>query len=173
MVFATQNPVDYEGTFPLPESQMDRFLMRLHMGYPAPADELEILRRVRTGYDAIALDAVVTRSDILRLQQLATHVFVEDSVLDYILRLVTGTRTEGEFRAGVSVRGGLALKHAAQARALLEGRDFVLPEDVRGLVGPVFAHRLSLVRAGGDGAEQSRQVSSVLKRLVDALPVPG
>ena len=173
MVFATQNPVDYEGTFPLPESQMDRFLMRLHMGYPAPADELDILRRVRTGYDAIALDAVVTRSDILRLQQLATHIFVEDSLLDYILRLVTATRTEAEFRAGVSVRGGLALKHAAQARALLEGRDFVLPEDVRGLVGPVFAHRLSLVRAVGDGAEQGRQVATVLKRIVDAVAGPS
>ncbi|MEN9841174.1 MAG: hypothetical protein RL376_974 [Verrucomicrobiota bacterium] len=172
MVFATQNPVDYEGTFPLPESQMDRFLMRLHMGYPAPADELEILRRARTGYDAIALDAVATRSDILRLQQLATHVFVEDSVLDYILRLVTATRTEAEFRAGVSVRGGLALKQAAQARALLEGRDFVLPEDVKMLVGPVFAHRLSLVRAVGDGAEQGRQVATVLKRVVDAVAGP-
>src|SRR3954464_1511494 len=82
MVFATQNPVDYEGTFPLPESQMDRFLMRLHMGYPGPADELEILRTQRGGYDAIALNAVVTRSEILSLQSLAHEVFVEDSVLD-------------------------------------------------------------------------------------------
>ncbi len=94
MVFATQNPVDYEGTFPLPESQMDRFLMRLQMGYPQPADELEILRIARTSYDAIALNAVLTRTDVLRLQALVPQVFVEDSVLDYILRIVTATRSE-------------------------------------------------------------------------------
>ncbi|MFI5358232.1 MAG: AAA family ATPase, partial [Opitutales bacterium] len=123
MVFATQNPVDYEGTFPLPESQMDRFLMRLQMGYPQPADELEILRIARTSYDAIALNPVVTREEVLRLQALAPQVFVEDSVLDYILRLVTATRSEAEFKTGVSVRGGLALRTAAQARALVHGRD--------------------------------------------------
>src|ERR1700712_1356400 len=93
MVFATQNPVDYEGTFPLPESQMDRFLMRLQMGYPQPADEMEILRIARTSYDAIALNAVITRADVLGLQSLVAQVFVEDSVLDYILRIVTATRS--------------------------------------------------------------------------------
>ena len=173
MVFATQNPVDYEGTFPLPESQMDRFLMRLHMGYPQPADEMEILRSARTGYDAIALEAVVTRSDILQLQALAGHVFIEDSVLDYILRLVAATRTESEFRAGVSVRGGLALKHAVQARALLEGRDFVVPEDVQALAGPVLAHRLTLVRPAADGMEERRLVAAALKRILTAIPAPA
>ena len=173
MVFATQNPVDYEGTFPLPESQMDRFLMRLHMGYPQPADEMEILRSTRNGYDAIALQAVVTRSDILQLQALAGHVFIEDSVLDYILRLVGATRTEAEFRAGVSVRGGLALKHAVQARALLEGRDFVVPEDVQALAGPVLAHRLTLVRPAADGMEERRLVAAALKRILTAIPAPA
>ncbi len=172
MVFATQNPVDYEGTFPLPESQMDRFLMRLHMGYPQAADELEILRSTRTGYDAIAMEPVVTRSDILQLQQLALHVFIEDSVLDYILRIVGATRTEADFRAGVSVRGGLALKHAAQARALLEGRDFVVPEDVATLAVPVLAHRLTLVRPVSDGMEERRLVVATLKRIVSAVPPP-
>src|SRR5436190_117443 len=127
MVFATQNPVDYEGTFPLPESQMDRFLMRLRMGYPEASDELGILRTARGGYDANALNPVVTRHDILSLQNLAHEVFVEDSVLDYILKIVTATRTEAEFRAGTSVRGGVALRTAAQARALVYRRDFVLP----------------------------------------------
>src|SRR3954463_9455009 len=101
MVFATQNPVDYEGTFPLPESQMDRFLMRLHMGYPGARDELEILRAARLNYDSIALNPVVTRVDILSLQSLVQQVFVEDSVLDFILRIVSATRTEAEFRSGV------------------------------------------------------------------------
>src|SRR6185312_8306580 len=110
MVLATQNPVDYEGTFPLPESQMDRFLMRLQMGYPKPEDEIEILRTQRGGYDAIAATAAVTAEEVIRLQAMAHEVFIEDSVLDYILKIVTATRTETEFRAGVSVRGGLALR---------------------------------------------------------------
>jgi MoxR-like ATPase len=172
MVVATQNPVDYEGTFPLPESQMDRFLMRLQMGYPQPGDELDILRTPRLGYDAIALNAVVTRADVLKMQSLAGRVFVEDSVLDYILKIVTATRTEADFKAGVSVRGGLALRMAAQARALLRGRDFVVPEDVQGMVGPVLAHRLTLARQTSDALEERRTVLAALRRIVAAIAIP-
>lgn len=172
MVFATQNPVDYEDNFPLPESQMDRFLMRLQMDYPQPDDEMEILRSSRGGYDAIQLNAVVNREDILRLQALAGQVFVEESVLDYILKVVSATRTDADFRAGVSVRGGLALRMAAQARALVYGRDFVLPEDVVELVAPVLAHRLGLVRQTSDALEERRAVVAVLKRIVAAIPLP-
>jgi MoxR-like ATPase len=172
MVFATQNPVDYEGTFPLPESQMDRFLMRLRMGYPEAEDEREILRTARGGYDAIVLNPVLTRSDILNLQSLVHQVFVEDSILDYILRIVAATRTEAEFRTGVSVRGGVALRSAAQARALVQGRDFVLPEDVAELVAPIFAHRLALARQTSDALEERRAVSAVLKRIVASVPTP-
>jgi len=173
MVFATQNPVDYEGTFPLPESQMDRFLMRLQMGYPQPADELEILRIARTSYDAIAVNAVVSRAEVLRFQALAAQVFVEDSVLDYILRIVTATRTEAEFKTGVSVRGGLALRTAAQARALLHGRDFVLPDDVTELAVPILAHRLVLVRQTSDALEERRAIVGVLKRILGVLTPPA
>jgi MoxR-like ATPase len=172
MVFATQNPVDYEGTFPLPESQMDRFLMRLQMGYPQPADEIEILRTAKSGYDSILTDAVVTAADVLKIQALVPQVFVEDSVLDYILRLATATRTETEFKAGVSVRGGIALRTAAQARALLYGRDFVLPEDVAVLVPHVLAHRLTLARQSGDALEERRTVALALRRIVSSLPQP-
>jgi MoxR-like ATPase len=172
MVFATQNPVDYEGTFTLPESQMDRFLMRIHMGYPAANDELEILRATETAYDAIAVNPVITRTEIAHLQQIATQVFVEDSVLDYVLKVVTATRTESEFKAGVSVRGGLALKHASQAMALYRGRDFVIPDDVTDLVIPTLGHRLSLVRPTSDALEERRAVSAVLKRIVETLPIP-
>ena len=172
MVFATQNPVDYEGTFPLPESQMDRFLMRLQMGYPEAKDELEILRTQRGGYDGIALNPVVTRSEVLALQAVMQRVFVEDSVLEFILRIVNATRTESEFRAGVSVRGGLALRTAAQARALVHQRDFVLPEDVAELVVPTFAHRLALARQTSDALEERRAVTAALKRIVAAVPVP-
>lgn len=172
MVFATQNPVDYEGTFPLPESQMDRFLMRLQMGYPRAADELEILRTARLAYDAIALNPVITRGDVLKLQTLAQQVFVEDSVLEHILKIIAATRTEAEFKSGTSVRGGLALKVAAQARALVNGRDFVVPEDVAELVGPVLAHRLGLARQTSDALEERRTVTATLKRIVGSLPPP-
>jgi MoxR-like ATPase len=155
MVFATQNPVDYEGTFPLPESQMDRFLMRLQMAY-----------------DAIALNPVITRGEVLKLQALAQQVFIEDSVLDFILKIVAATRTEAEFKSGVSVRGGLALKVAAQARALVNARDFVVPEDVTELVGPILAHRLGLARQTSDALEERRAVTATLRRIVASLPAP-
>ncbi|MEJ1974380.1 MAG: MoxR family ATPase [Lacunisphaera sp.] len=158
--------------FPLPESQMDRFLMRLQMGYPQPGDELEILRSSRAGYDAIALNPVVTRSDILKMQTLAGKVFVEDSVLDYILKLITATRTEAEFKSGASVRGGLALRTAAQSRALVQGRDFVVPDDVQAMAGPVLAHRLSLNRQTSDALEERRTVLAALRRIMAAIPVP-
>ena len=173
MVFATQNPVDYEGTFPLPESQMDRFMMRLRMGYPEVADEREILRSARGGYDAIAVNPVVTDREIVALQALVHQVFVEDSVLDFILRIVTATRTEAEFRTGVSVRGGVALRMAAQARALVHNRDFVMPEDVVELVASVFTHRLALARQTSDALEERRVVGAVLKRIVASVPMPA
>ena len=172
MVFATQNPVDYEGTFPLPESQMDRFLMRLHMGYPEGEDELTILRTARTSYDAIELNPVVSGAEIKELQDTATQVFIEDSVLAYLLKLITATRTEAEFKSGISVRGGLALRVAAQARALVNGRDFVLPDDVVELVVPVWAHRLASLRPTGDAMEERRIVTSLLKRIVGAIELP-
>ena len=173
MVFATQNPVDYEGTFPLPESQMDRFLMRLQMGYPKAADELEILRTAKGGYDAIVLNAAITRGDVLKLQALVHEVFVEDSVLDFILKIVAATRTEAEFRAGASVRAGIALRMASQARALVMGRDFVMPEDVTEMVGPILAHRLALARQTSDALEERRAVNAVLKRILAAIPAPA
>ena len=172
MVFATQNPVDYEGTFPLPESQMDRFLMRLRMGYPQHEDEIEILRTSRSGYDSISLNPVASRADVAELQALVPEVFIEDSILDFILRIVAATRTESEFKAGASVRGGLALRTAAQARALVSGRDFVIPDDVTELVPAVFAHRLSLARQTGDSLEERRSVGAHLRRILSALPPP-
>jgi len=172
MVFATQNPVDYEGTFPLPESQMDRFLMRLHMGYPKVADELDILRAARSAYDGIALNGVATAAQVLRLQAVCQQVFIEDSVLGYILQIVGATRTEAEFKVGISVRGSLALKHAAQGRALLRGRDFVVPEDVEALVVPVLAHRLALLRQSSDPLEERRAITAALRRIVGNITAP-
>jgi len=114
----------------------------------------------------------VTRTEIVELQGLAGRVFVEGSVLEYLLKIVAATRTESEFRTGVSVRGGLALKQAAQARAILQGRDFVVPEDVTKLVVPVLGHRLALARQGADALEERTTIEAILRRLLSHLPEP-
>jgi len=172
MVIATQNPVDYEGTFPLPESQMDRFLMRLQMGYPEFEDELKILENDYRHYDTIETGPVLDGATINEIQAIVPQVFIEDSVLRYLLKIVQATRTETEFRAGISTRGTLALKAAAQARALAHGRAFVMPEDVTTMVLPVCTHRLSLRRQTSDTLEERRIVEGVLKKITDALPRP-
>ncbi|WP_309400103.1 AAA family ATPase [Cerasicoccus maritimus] len=174
IVFATQNPVDYEGTFPLPESQMDRFLMRLQMGYPDRQHELEILQsdQSRRSYDSLSIEPVVTEKEILEIQDYVPQVFIEDSLFDYMLKFVSATRTESEFEAGVSTRGALALKVTAQARALLSGRAFMIPEDISAAVKPVFTHRLALRRQTADPLEERRAVEGILTKLIDSIPLP-
>lgn len=172
MVIATQNPVDYEGTFPLPESQMDRFLMRLEMGFPAFATELEILERGQRRYDSIVAEPVLDAAQLRELQGGVSSVFVEDSVLDYLLRLATATRTESEFRTGVSTRGSLALKAVAQATAYYHGRSFVIPEDVLDAFLPVCAHRLSLRRPSSDALEERHVIEGLLRKVIDSVSRP-
>ena len=172
MVFATQNPVDYGGTFPLPESQLDRFLMRIHMGYPGEEQELEVLRNSFLNYDDISMENVVSHRDILDIQERVWQVYVEDSILEYIIRIVTATRTETEFKAGVSTRGSLSLKIASQARALYHGRDFVLPEDVAVMVEPVLCHRLQLRRQTPDPMEERKVARNILRSILDSIPEP-
>lgn len=173
MVFATQNPVDYEGTFPLPESQMDRFLMRLQMGYPDYDKELQILQNGTMRYDSIQPDPVVTRNEVQEIQQHVYKVFVEESIYHYVLKIIAATRTESEFRAGASTRGSLALMHAAKASALADGRTFVIPEDINSVVLPVLTHRLSLRRQTSDKLEERRIVEGVLHKIVDSIPMPA
>ncbi|MDQ8197815.1 MoxR family ATPase [Pelagicoccus enzymogenes] len=172
MVIATQNPVDYEGTFPLPESQMDRFLMRLQMGYPDPASELEILADGNPSYDEMVIEDAVEPAAIEVMQATVKKVFIEHSILEYMLKLITATRTESEFKAGISVRGGIALKVASQARALYLGRDFVIPEDVMQVAQAVMGHRLNLRRPSSDALEERRMVEGILSRLLNAIPQP-
>lgn len=173
MVFATQNPVDFEGTFPLPESQMDRFLLRLSMGYPSREDEMEILRSGHQRYDDIAIEPVLGAEEIAAAHALVSEVFVEDSILDYLLRIVTATRSETEFRAGISTRGLIGLRTASQARALICGRDFVLPEDVFFTAVPVLAHRLSLRRRALEYLEERATVARILGNLLDSIKAPS
>jgi len=141
MVIATQNPVEHHGTYPLPESQLDRFLMRLRIGYPDAASEREILRQnERTAPRSV--EPGVQGEDVVRLQQAVQRVSVEEALVDYILAIVERTRNHESLTLGVSPRGSQALFRAAQALALIEGRDFVTPDDVKRLAAPLFAHRV-------------------------------
>jgi len=166
-VIATQNPSHQIGTFPLPESQLDRFLLRIRIGYPEAADEKAILR----GAGALvpeSLAPVVTASDVVNLQDQVDRVRADESVLDYLMALVEATRRSPLLRLGVSPRGSLALLRAARARALADGREFLVPDDLKALAVPALAHRVILrAAAGGEtGAE------SVISALTDSLPVP-
>lgn len=141
MVVATQNPVEHHGTYPLPESQLDRFLMRLRIGYPDPVSEREILRNSDSNFAAPA-GRIVTTDEIHQLQALTPQVMVDDAIVDYMLAIVEKTRTHDTLALGVSPRGSQALYRAVQALALIEGRDYALPDDVKRLATPVFAHRV-------------------------------
>jgi MoxR-like ATPase len=169
-VLATQNPYEFEGTYPLPESQLDRFLLRLHVGYPDRAAERGILTGHRAGEPVEHLQPVLGVPDVLALQQAVRHVKVEPSVSDYLLDLVGATRGHPDVHLGASTRAALALYRATQALALVDGRTFVVPDDVKHLAVPVLAHRI-LPRAarggGGDAAE------SIVRDIVDRTTVPA
>jgi MoxR-like ATPase len=171
LVVATQNPVEHHGTYPLPESQLDRFLMRLRMGYPDLASEREIVRATGRPADT-AVDPVVTAAEILRAQEQVEDVRVDDAIVDYMLAIVERTRTHEGLALGVSPRGAQGLFRACQALALLEGREYVLPDDVKRLVLPLFAHRVMvntravLAQRAGDAAER------ILQDILTLVDVP-
>jgi MoxR-like ATPase len=142
LVLATQNPYEFEGTYPLPESQLDRFLMRCRIGYPDRQPERDILTRHRAGEPVDQLKPVLCGDDLVALQHIVRQVRVEDSISDYILDLAEGTRKHPDVYLGASTRAALALYRAGQSLALLEGRDYVVPDDVKRLATPVLAHRL-------------------------------
>ena len=170
MVLATQNPHEYEGTFPLPESQLDRFLLRIRIGYPDGPDEKVILR----GGGGIALtflEPVLDAAAVLELQDQADGVRAEESVLDYLMALVAATRASPLLSLGVSPRGSLALLRAARARALADGREFLVPDDVKALAVPALAHRV-IARAAPGVAGGGLHSEAVIRALVQDLPVP-
>jgi MoxR-like ATPase len=171
MVLATQNPVEHHGTYPLPESQLDRFLLRVKMGYPARASEKDILRaHGRAGVDLLA--PPMEAEDVVALQQAVERVHVEESLLDYALEIVERTRQTDQLSLGVSTRGALMLHRAAQARAFLKGRDFCLPDDFKQLVVPVFAHRVVVNSRSVSTQKKSEQAEMLLRELVETVRVP-
>lgn len=168
-VLATQNPVEYEGTFPLPETQLDRFMLRLSLGFPDPAGELTILENQRFRHPIEDLTPVVHADALIGLQAAVKDIFVDRLVSQYIVALSGATRHHRALYLGVSPRGSLALYRTAQALALVSGRDYVLPDDVKALAVPVLAHRLVL------DPSVSHKTSSrdIVTELIDSLPVPG
>jgi MoxR-like ATPase len=170
LVMATQNPIEYEGTYPLPEAQLDRFLLRLRVGYPSGDDELRMLQaRARRGTDALALDAVIDRSGLLTLQTAVEAVHVGEAVGRYMVDLVTATRDSSEVEVGASPRGSLALLRLSRARAALDGRDFVVPDDVKSVAVPALSHRLVL---RPELWVRRIDADDVVRRILDAVPAP-
>lgn len=171
MVIATQNPAEFEGTYFLPESQLDRFLMRFRLGYPSPKEEARILTD-RPGDTALQrLEPVMTRLDVLELQDRVNQVRMDESLIDYIVRFGDATRRCEELRIGVSPRGTLALAQAARATAILKGRDYVVPDDVVDNILPVCAHRV--VAAGHLHNGQAAASTRIMQQVLESIDAPG
>ena len=168
LVIATQNPIEYEGTFALPEAQLDRFMLRLRMGYPTPTEEIVILDEQKRIHPLDDLEEVCPVEELREMQAAVREIYVDASVAEYIVRLVNATRTHPDIYLGASPRGSIALYRAGQARAALLGRDFVIPDDVKTLAGPALAHRLIIKTSSS-----IREVDSetVVRELLDAVPV--
>jgi MoxR-like ATPase len=163
-VIATQNPIEYQGTFPLPEAQMDRFTVSLSLGYPSEAEELQMLQRHQGGMLISELSPCISTEDVLELRQLCSQVKVETSLQQYILNLVRASREAEEVSLGVSPRGSVALQRTAQALAFLDGREYAIPDDVKYLAPHVLAHRL--IPAGG------RRAKPIVEQLLRSVPIP-
>jgi MoxR-like ATPase len=170
LVLATQNPIEYEGTYPLPEAQLDRFLLRLRVGYPSADDELLMLQaRARRGTDAVALRPIVDRDGLRTLQAAVEAVHVGEAVGRYMVDLVSATRASSEVEVGASPRGSLALLRMSRARAALEGRDFVVPDDVKSVAVPALSHRLVL---RPELWVRRIDADDVVRRILDAVAAP-
>jgi MoxR-like ATPase len=168
LVLATQNPIEYEGTFPLPEAQLDRFLLKLSVGYPSLQEEGQILLNLQREHPITHLEQVVDGARLAEAQPVIWEVHVDDTVRDYIVRLVYATREHADLALGASPRGSLALFKTAQALAVLRGRDFVLPDDVKVLAVPALAHRL-IVRP--ESALRGYTAGRVLEGILESLPL--
>ena len=170
MVLATQNPIEYEGTFPLPEAQLDRFLLRVRLGYPTLVDEIHVLEQQQLRHPIEKLEAVFTSEQVIEAAESVKSISVSAPVKRYIVDLVTRTRQSNDVYLGSSPRGSLALFRAGQAKAALAGRDFVLPDDMKALAQPVFAHRVIVTPAA-----RLREVSAerIVQEIVASTNVPG
>src|ERR1051326_1834958 len=170
MVLATQNPIEYEGTFPLPEAQLDRFLLRIHLGYPEPSQEVSVLQRQMLRHPLEDLRAVTTAHELQQLQQAVRGIHVDPQMQRYIVHIVGLTRDHPDVYLGASPRGSLALMRAAQSRAMLAGRDYVMPDDIKLLAAPALAHRLIL---SPQARVRGAPAPAVIAQILQEVPVPG
>jgi len=172
LVLATQNPIEHHGTYPLPESQLDRFLMRIRMGYPARASEKEIIRNNAGQSPVDQVTPIMDAADVLAMQDSVSQIRVDDSLLEYALDIIERTRQTEQLSLGVSPRGAVMLHRAAQARAFLEGRDYCLPDDFKRLIVPVFAHRVVVSSRYVSTQKKSEQADAILREIIDTTRVP-
>ena len=172
IVVATQNPIEHHGTYPLPESQLDRFMLRIRIGYPDAGSERLILREREQGDPLEALRPVLAGADVAELQRAVMQIAVDDALVDYLMRIVAATRDSEMLDLGVSPRGTLALFRAAQALALTEERDYCVPDDIKRLVLPVFAHRLVVNSRFSSSLRRSEEAEAVLRELLKTVSVP-
>lgn len=172
MVVATQNPSEHHGTYPLPESQLDRFMLRLHVGYPNLADEKNILRDRERRNPLENVRAVMSESDVLDLQESTAEVRVDDVLVDYLLNIVAQTRENEAIELGISPRGTLAIFRAAQAKALIEGRDFCIADDIKSLILPCFAHRIIINSRYANVTRRTQEAEQILKDILLKINVP-
>ena len=170
-VLATQNPFEFEGTYPLPENQLDRFMLCIEIGYPTRDVEKNVLANHRTGEPVDQLRPVINSEQLIRLQRAAREVRVDDSINDYILDLVHATRAHEQLQLGVSTRGTITLYRAAQSVAFVEGRNFVIPDDVKRLAIPTLAHRLVVKGVIQEGRRE--RAKSILKQILGKISVPS
>ena len=170
MVMATQNPVEYEGTFPLPEAQLDRFLLMISLGYPTAEEELAIVENQRQSHPIDSLGAVATSEEVIALQEAVKEVYVDDLIKQYVVSLIEATRGHEDIALGSSPRGSLALFRGSQALAYIRGRDFVLPDDVKELAAPMISHRIIVSAAARMRGIQGKDV---VASIVEEVPVPG
>lgn len=172
IVIATQNPVEFHGTFPLPKSQMDRFMLRLHLGYPGKNSEMQVLREQMMTTTQQEVKHILTAQEMRAMQAEAAQIKVNDDLLDYIIRIAEGTRTNPAFELGCSTRGTIALRRAAQAYAAMQARDYVTPDDIKMLAIPVLAHRVQIARTFELGGFAYHEDENAVRRVLDEIPVP-
>jgi len=172
MVVATQNPIEFHGTYPLPESQLDRFLLRIRMGYPEVEAEKEILRREKQLVNAGSLEPVLSAGDVLEAQSAACRVRVDESLLDYIMAIVDATRQSEFLLIGASPRGSLALHRAAQALAYYQGRDYCIPDDIKKLAIPVLAHRVIVSSKYSSPHKRSEEAETIIAEILRSIEIP-
>lgn len=172
IVIATQNPSEHHGTYPLPESQLDRFMLRLHMGYPDISDEKQILRDRTTSDPLTTVEPVMSQADVVELQSRVSEVSVDDALLDYLLQIVDLTRRSESLELGISPRGTLALFRSAQALALIEGREYCIADDIKRLVIPCFAHRVIMNSRSSVVKNRTREAERILHEILLKVRVP-